>query len=148
MPIVKNKNEGSTGAIPTTGLRAARAVAADRGISLITIWRWSKRKWILTVNISGKVYVDMASLAEFDRKAAAGEFADHRQARRRPVTKPAYYPRKTCQSALWRFRTDKSPMDAKHQKTEIATLRKVRLWTRGFRSERLSRVSSCRFSSE
>ena len=75
MPIVKNKNEGSTGAIPTTGLRAARAVAADRGISLITIWRWSKRKWILTVNISGKVYVDMASLAEFDRKAAAGEFA-------------------------------------------------------------------------
>jgi hypothetical protein len=58
-----------------TGLRAAKAVARDRGISDVTLWRWHRRKWIKTVNICGKNYVDLQSLADFDRRAATGEFA-------------------------------------------------------------------------
>jgi hypothetical protein len=61
--------------VTTTGLRAAKAVARDRGISDVTLWRWNRRKWIKTVNICGKNYVDLQSLADFDRRAAAGEFA-------------------------------------------------------------------------
>jgi len=67
-------HETST-ATPATGLRAATAVCRDRGISDTTLWRWSRRGWIKTANISGKVYVDLPSLAEFDRRAAGGEFA-------------------------------------------------------------------------
>ena len=52
------------------GLRAAKAVARDRGISDVTIWRWGKRGWIKLINISGRPYVDLASMAEFDRRAA------------------------------------------------------------------------------
>ncbi len=57
------------------GLRAATAVCRDRGISDTTLWRMGKRGWVKIVNIYGKCYVDMESLAEFDRRAAAGEFA-------------------------------------------------------------------------
>ena len=60
---------------PTAGLRAASAVCHDRAISDVTLWRWRKRGWVSCVNISGKCYVDLASLAEFDRRAFAGEFA-------------------------------------------------------------------------
>jgi hypothetical protein len=61
--------------ITTTGLRAAKAVARDRGVSDVTLWRWRTRGWIKTANVSGKIYVDLASLADFDRRAAAGEFS-------------------------------------------------------------------------
>ena len=61
--------------MPTAGLRAARAAARDRGVSDTTLWRWSQQRWIKLVNISGKNYVDLQSLAEFDRRAANGEFA-------------------------------------------------------------------------
>lgn len=60
---------------PNGGLRAASAVARDRGISDVTLWRWRTRGWIQTVNISGKIYVDLASLADFDRRACTGEFS-------------------------------------------------------------------------
>jgi hypothetical protein len=43
----------------------------------VTLWRWRRLGWIKTVNISGKVYVDLESLADFNRHAAAGEFARH-----------------------------------------------------------------------
>ena len=59
----------------STGTRAARAVTRDRGISDVTLWRWARRGWVKLINISGKNYVDLVSLAEFDRRAAAGEFA-------------------------------------------------------------------------
>jgi hypothetical protein len=70
-----NRLEAQTEAMPSVGLRAACAVARDRGISDVTLWRWDRRGWIRTVNICGKKYVDLQSLAEFDRRAAAGEFA-------------------------------------------------------------------------
>ena len=58
-----------------SGLRAATAVCRDRGISDVTLWRWESRGWIKTVNIAGRKYVDLSSLAEFDRRAATGEFS-------------------------------------------------------------------------
>jgi hypothetical protein len=60
---------------PTTGLRAASAVCRDRGISTVTLWRWRARDWIRTVNICGKIYVDLQSLGQFDQRATAGEFS-------------------------------------------------------------------------
>jgi hypothetical protein len=60
---------------PTVGHRAATAVARDRGISAVTLWRWRSRNWIKSANISGKIYIDLESLADFDRRAAAGEFS-------------------------------------------------------------------------
>jgi hypothetical protein len=57
------------------GLRAAPAVCRDRGISDTTLWRMSRRGWIKIVNICGKSYVDLTSLAAFDARAATGEFA-------------------------------------------------------------------------
>jgi hypothetical protein len=67
--------ESPIAAMPATGLRAAKAVCRDRGISDVTLWRWGRRGWIKIVNICGKCYVDLESLAEFDRRAALGEFA-------------------------------------------------------------------------
>jgi len=61
--------------VATSGLRAVKAVARERGISDVTLWRWERRGWIKTVNICGKKYADLESLAQFDRRAAAGEFA-------------------------------------------------------------------------
>ena len=61
--------------VTDTGLRSSRAVTRDRGISDVTLWRWARRGWIKLVNICGENYVDLKSLAEFDRRAAAGEFA-------------------------------------------------------------------------
>ena len=69
------RNESEKATIQPLGFRAARAVIRDRGISDTTFWRWERRQWIKTVNISGKKYVDLESLAEFDRRAAAGEFS-------------------------------------------------------------------------
>jgi hypothetical protein len=62
-------------AIGAAGLRSAKAVARDRGISDVTLWRWQRRGWIKAVNICGKNYICLQSLADFDRRAAAGEFA-------------------------------------------------------------------------
>ena len=40
-----------------------------------TGWRWRQRGWIHTVNIAGRVYVHRDEIAEFERRAAAGEFS-------------------------------------------------------------------------
>jgi hypothetical protein len=66
---------GDSQQITISGLRAAKAVARDRGISGVTIWRWGKRGWINILNVCGRPYVDLASLAAFDERARKGEFA-------------------------------------------------------------------------
>jgi hypothetical protein len=48
---------------------------ADLPISPATGWRWRKRGWISTINIAGRCYISRAVIAEFERRAAAGEFA-------------------------------------------------------------------------
>ena len=59
----------------TAGLRAAKAVARDEGISAITVWRRVRAGLLTSVNIAGRPYITKESLAEFYRRAAAGEFA-------------------------------------------------------------------------
>lgn len=41
----------------------------------ITGWRWRKAGMIQTVNICGRQYVTAEAVAEFKRRAMAGEFA-------------------------------------------------------------------------
>jgi hypothetical protein len=60
---------------PTGGLRAAKAVARDEGVSDVTIWRRVKLGLLTSVNIAGRPYITNESLTEFYRRAAAGEFA-------------------------------------------------------------------------
>ena len=72
LPKICNHNARPT---TTAGLRAARPVARERAISDVTLWRWERRGWIKAINICGKKYADLESLAAFDRRAAAGEFA-------------------------------------------------------------------------
>jgi hypothetical protein len=45
-----------------------------------TGWRWRKRGWIETVNICGRLYISRAAIAEFERRAAAGEFSQAHKA--------------------------------------------------------------------
>jgi hypothetical protein len=60
--------------------RASDLVAYDEWLNQLSItqatgWRWRKRGWIPTVNICGRVYVSRSAIAEFERRAAADEFA-------------------------------------------------------------------------
>ncbi len=45
------------------------------GLSAPTCWRYRKSGWLRTVVISGRHYVPRAAIAEFNARAAAGEFA-------------------------------------------------------------------------
>ena len=45
------------------------------GKTAATIWRWRQRNWIAAINIAGRLYVSRAAIREFERRAAAGEFA-------------------------------------------------------------------------
>lgn len=49
------------------------------GVARITGWRWRKRKFIETVNISGRLYVTQAAIDNFERRATSGEFAGKKQ---------------------------------------------------------------------
>jgi hypothetical protein len=56
----------------------------EAGISEITAWRRRKAGWLSTVNICGRPYVTGEALAEFLRRAEAGEFArEHKAPKRR-----------------------------------------------------------------
>ena len=45
------------------------------GLSPVTCWRFRKRGWLATVVIANRHYVTREALAEFNKRAAAGEFA-------------------------------------------------------------------------
>ena len=55
----------------------------NTGISNGTAWRWRRKGWLLTVNICGRQYVTDKGLAEFLRRAEAGEFAQEHKTPRR-----------------------------------------------------------------
>jgi len=62
------------------GQTISNLLAFDRWLKDIdktpaTGWRWRKRGWINTVNICGRVFVSRQAIADFERRAAAGEFA-------------------------------------------------------------------------
>jgi hypothetical protein len=44
-------------------------------VTACTIWRWRKRGWLTTVNIAGRQYLTRSGIEEFNRRVAAGEFA-------------------------------------------------------------------------
>lgn len=50
------------------------------GVTAITAWRWRRKGWLKTVNIQGRVYLTEAAIAEFQKRAEAGEFAKVRTA--------------------------------------------------------------------
>jgi hypothetical protein len=57
------------------GIIALKKFTRDVGISAVTAWRWRKQGWLQVVNIAGRPYLTAEGLAEFQRRAVAGEFA-------------------------------------------------------------------------
>ena len=57
-----------------TGLRATKKVAQDMGVSPVSIWRWGTQGRLRIVRIANRPYVDLASLADFQRAALDGKF--------------------------------------------------------------------------
>lgn len=45
------------------------------GVTSTTTWRWRRAGWIKTINIQGRVYVSEEAIAEFRRRAEAGDFS-------------------------------------------------------------------------
>ncbi len=45
------------------------------GISETTAWRRRPKGWLATINIAGRQYITRRAMAEFLRRAEAGEFA-------------------------------------------------------------------------
>ena len=62
--------DGNTGK-----LVALNSWLTSLGVQPITAWRWRRKGWLPTVNISGRVYVSRETIADFERRAEAGEFA-------------------------------------------------------------------------
>jgi hypothetical protein len=58
------------------------------GITPATGWRWRKRGWVNTLNISGRVYIARAEISRFEERVAAGEFAKtHKTPKRKAANK-------------------------------------------------------------
>jgi hypothetical protein len=47
----------------------------ELGISATTAWRYCKSGWLHPLNIAGRPYLKLSDIAEFEARAAAGEFA-------------------------------------------------------------------------
>src|SRR6266567_3732733 len=45
------------------------------GRTAATGWRWRRRGWISTLNVSGRVYVRRDEINRFEERVAAGEFS-------------------------------------------------------------------------
>jgi hypothetical protein len=56
-------------------IQALQVFCENAGIAPITAWRFRKRGWLVTINIAGRQYVTSEGIAEFKRRAAAGEFS-------------------------------------------------------------------------
>jgi hypothetical protein len=57
------------------------------GVTNTTGWRWRKKGLIRTVNIYGRHYLTDEAIAEFHRRASAGEFAIEMKPGKKPATK-------------------------------------------------------------
>jgi predicted site-specific integrase-resolvase len=60
------------------------------GISAVTAWRWRERGWLKTIVIAGRRYITREAIADFNRRAVAGEFAGeiHNPSRHRKKPEP------------------------------------------------------------
>ena len=45
------------------------------GTSSVTAWRWRKKGWLKVVNVGGRLFLRPEDRAEFEHRAASGEFA-------------------------------------------------------------------------
>lgn len=51
------------------------AFMRESGLSPSTCWRYRRKGWLKTITIAGRHYITRESIAEFNARAAAGEFA-------------------------------------------------------------------------
>ena len=65
----------STAANPTSSLVSFEKWLEEINKTSATGWRWRQRGWVETINIAGRLYISRAVIAEFERRAAAGEFS-------------------------------------------------------------------------
>jgi hypothetical protein len=78
-----------TDQIPTSSLVSFERWLEEIGKTPATGWRWRKRGWIKTVNIAGRLYISREEIAEFERRASAGEFSKiHETPNRHAETPP------------------------------------------------------------
>jgi hypothetical protein len=67
---------------------ALTAIPEQAKVSKTTVNRWRSKGWLQTVNIAGKIYVPAASMIEFNRRAARGDFAVKRRNPNKAVKQP------------------------------------------------------------
>ena len=77
MQVHSISNQSDDAGVP---LAAHPPLALDQfmrqsGLSPATVWRYRKRGWLVVVTIAGRHYISRQAIAEFNRRAAAGEFA-------------------------------------------------------------------------
>jgi hypothetical protein len=72
---MKTKSDESNG-----GLTALNKWVEQVGIHPVTAWRFRRNGWLKTLNICGRVYITPEAIAEFTRRAEAGEFAQEHKA--------------------------------------------------------------------
>ena len=70
-----HKKPGEISGAPASPIVLFGLFLESLGVTPPTGWRWRKRGWISTINIAGRVYVSRQAIVEFERRAAAGEFA-------------------------------------------------------------------------
>ena len=56
-------------------LRSFSSWLDELGVTAVTGWRWRQRSWIKTIVIAGRLYISDEAIAEFQKRAQAGEFA-------------------------------------------------------------------------
>lgn len=76
--MIKNREEPAPGAghKRQPELTSVRQFRMEMAIVPSTFWRWRKRGWIgQPLNIGGRLYLAAEQIAEFERRAALGEFS-------------------------------------------------------------------------
>jgi len=78
MPTTDPPSTESTPA-PTRGLVSATAYFRGLGVTRETGWRWRRLGLVESKNLFGRIYLTTESVAEFERRIRAGEFANIRK---------------------------------------------------------------------
>ena len=60
---------------PISKLVLAKTYRESMGVSDTTLWRWVKKGWLSSVNISGRLYITLASIEKFEEDSFSGVFA-------------------------------------------------------------------------
>ena len=60
---------------PISKLVLAKTYRESMGVSDTTLWRWVKKGWLSSVNISGRLYITLESIEKFEEGSLSGVFA-------------------------------------------------------------------------